>query len=222
MKNIQIIRCNYNEDEIRPNQSDLYKYIGGKNDNSEVQKLFDACLKESIKLIYPRACYIVLPIKIEGNYIDFTYFGIDSVSLAKNLSGCSKCAVMGATLGTAFDRLETKYSVSSPIKACAVRNIGTEYIEKYCDLLCKDIENTFNCFTKMRFSPGYADLALNEQDKIFEILNLSKTCGIFLNENYSMSPQKSVTAFCGLSEHQCHDFGKCALCNKIDCQFRNI
>ena len=53
---------------------------------------------------------------------------------------------------------------------------------------------------KPRFSPGFGDLSLENQKKIFSFLRCSQQIGLTLNDSLVMSPEKSVTAFIGLEK----------------------
>ena len=55
-----------------------------------------------------------------------------------------------------------------------------------------------NC--KPRFSPGYGDLSITIQKDFLQALNADKTVGLSLSEGNLMIPEKSVTAFIGVSK----------------------
>jgi cobalamin-dependent methionine synthase I len=50
---------------------------------------------------------------------------------------------------------------------------------------------------KRRFSPGYSDMSLEMQKKIFKLLK-PENIGINLSPSCLMIPEKSVTAFVGI------------------------
>jgi len=54
--------------------------------------------------------------------------------------------------------------------------------------------------TRMRFSPGYGDLSLENQKLFFKALELEKM-GMKLTESLMMFPEKSVTAIAGVENH---------------------
>ena len=49
-----------------------------------------------------------------------------------------------------------------------------------------------------RFSPGYGDWLVNDQEKIFKILKPEKRIGVILNEGHIMLPEKSTSGIMGL------------------------
>ena len=71
-------------------------------------------------------------------------------------------------------------------------------IEQECDKVQKNIEKENSAKTRQRYSPGYFDLDISEQKKIFSLLEITKRCGITLTDTCQMIPTKSVTAFTGI------------------------
>ena len=49
----------------------------------------------------------------------------------------------------------------------------------------------------MRYSPGYGDLELYNQDIFYRLLNL-ENWGVEITENYMLIPEKTVTAIVGI------------------------
>lgn len=76
-------------------------------------------------------------------------------------------------------------------------------------------------YLKPRFSPGYGDWQLEDQQKILQLLNCEKKIGLTLTDGYMLTPVKSVTAVIGLSVDAaaCHT-NKCRECTNSGCEFR--
>ena len=86
-----------------------------------------------------------------------------------------------------------------------MQSIGTEHAEKLCDAFEKDIKQEFTeigFITKPRYSPGYGDVSIELQRKIFEVLQCNSKIGISLGENMLMTPTKSVTAIIGIKKEE--------------------
>ena len=207
-------------DAINFDINTLYKRLVKDQNDKNLLSVIDECFLECKKAIFPKASYMLLNVKPDNSLIDFEAFSINSKALSDNLSGCKNCILFGATLGAGLDRIISKYSLISPLKSLICQNIGSEYIENYCDYLCDKFKKDLACFTKPRFSPGYMDLDLFVQKDIFDLLKLSKHCGITLTESLIMRPSKSVTAFLGLSDKPCENPLKCSLCDKKNCEYR--
>ena len=177
---------------------EILRYAGCRQADSAVESLLAQCLQEAEKALTYQACYRELPVKIQGKICDFTDFCVESEALARNLQDCHKGIVFAATVGVGLDRLIEKYSRLAPSKALMLQAIGAERIEALCDAVCADLAERYGMGLKPRFSPGYGDLPLETQRKVFEILDCQRQIGLTLNRSLSMSPTKSVTAFVGL------------------------
>lgn len=192
-------------------KKEILRYAGCKAETSEITELLSSCIDEvSDKLLY-KICYCELDVRVENDVCDFGVFCAQSHDLAKSLAEQKKVILFAATLGVEIDRLIKKYSKISPSKALMFQAIGTERIEALCDAFCDDTG------LGRRFSPGYGDLSLDVQKKIFDLLNCTRNIGVSLNDSLLMSPSKSVTAF-AFSGKPIKN--KCKFCNKTNCSLR--
>ena len=188
--------------------NEVLRYAGVKNPNLETQKLLNECVSLVPEKVHGKVCYVKVPVIVEDESIDFDFFKIHSKDLQKNLSGCHSAVIFAATVGFEFDKLIKTYGSISPSKALFLQSIGTECVEKLCDLFNKDInveQNELGNNTAPRFSPGYGDLPLELQKEIFNLLNCEKNIGVFLNESLLMTPSKSVTAIIGIKSKDLGD-----------------
>ena len=83
-----------------------------------------------------------------------------------------------------------------------LRTISTP-VEAIDDELQKLIDDSLEgtLHTGVRFSPGYGDLELKENQKgVFAVLNPGKYIALSLMDTFIMSPEKSVTAIIGVKE----------------------
>lgn len=225
-----IVKIEYEAPEINLSEVKRYSKIRdnqGKEDfsNDETKigcddKFLDEMLSEMLDEILPllsyRVCYRYME---EENAIYF-----------------------GATLGIEIDRIINKYGKISPARALIAQGIGAERIESLCDMFENDVvselkENGLS--SNRRISPGYGNFTLDNQRRIFDILDLPKMIGLTLNESLIMSPSKSVTAVIKIKDSLDGDFEKskedsslkechiaqnkesfCESCEKLDCEYR--
>lgn len=161
-------------------------------------------------------------VSAEGVLLDCgVYF--KSEKLAHYLADCEELLLLGATLGIRVDAAIRRFALMSVAEGAAAQAIGAALIESYCDEIQAELD-TGDLKQKTRFSPGYGDWDLNEQTKIFNLLDCAKTIGLTLTDGYMMVPTKSVTAVIGLTKaancvnkkHKCDD------CNKQNCVFREL
>ncbi len=124
-----------------------------------------------------------------------------SRDLGRNLEGCSKVALLAATIGPQVDALIRRHSSLDPVYASILQATGAMYIEELVDLVNSEIKKIAaaqGLKTKPRYSPGYGDVPLQVQKDFFRLLPCTRI-GLTLMDTLIMAPEKSVTAFVGLS-----------------------
>lgn len=158
------------------------------------------------------------------NRISFGNLEVQSKSLAKNLKGCDKIVVFGATLGIGVDQLIRRTSLTDMAKAVVLQACAAALLEEYCNECQEKIEVQMRkegYYLRPRFSPGYGDFSIEHQHYITRMIDSAKTIGLTITDSLMMTPTKSVTAVIGLStsEENCHRQG-CEACSKKDCIYR--
>lgn len=192
------------------NRQEILRYAGVGEEAPEIAAVLDSCMEEIAPQLVYKVCWCELPVEAADS------FG-PSKDLARRLRGCDTLVVFAATVGMAVDRLIARYGKVSPVKALLFQAIGAERIESLCDAFEEDIRGQ-KPKAAPRFSPGYGDIPLDVQRRIFQILEPSRSIGVTLNESLLMSPSKSVTAIIGIGGEGCPT--GCQSCKKTDCQFR--
>ena len=89
---------------------------------------------------------------------------IQSRSLGRNLKGCRKIILFGATLGTAVDRMLARLSLTDMAKAVVMQACAAALLEEYCDACQADIAAQVSAeglYLRPRFSPGYGDFDIS-------------------------------------------------------------
>lgn len=142
-----------------------------------------------------------------------------SQDLARHLEGCRQVLIMAATLGLKTDNAVRRLTLESVAEGAAAQAVAASLIESYCDELQEQID-TGELKQRPRFSPGYGDWSLAEQQKLFRLLECSKNIGLTLTDGMVMVPTKSVTAVIGLAEDAVCTWNKCMTCKNINCPFR--
>jgi cobalamin-dependent methionine synthase I len=206
------------------NRREILRYAGAKETTDEVNALLEHCLAEAEGALSYQVCYAIFPVAVADGMLDLGFARTDSSHLCKNLQGCDRIAVFGATVGLGVDRLIARYSRTSPARALMFQAIGAERIEALCDAFCfalnEEVEGEGKTI-RPRFSPGYGDLPLELQLDIFRVLDCPRKIGLTLNDSLLMSPTKSVTAVVGIGDGLAgHDKSGCSKCKKVDCLYR--
>ena len=205
---------------------EIIRYMGARELTEELEALLEECLREAERVLRYAVCWREFPVSVSGNAVDLGFAAVESVSLAKQLAGCSRAVLFAATVGLELDRLIARYSRLQPVKALIFQGIGAERVEALCDAFCTDIRQQAQSWgkcTRPRFSPGYGDVPLTLQRDIFRVLDCSRKIGLTLSGSLLMTPTKSVTAIIGVGGGvQQPDKEKCSACKKGDCMFRNL
>lgn len=189
-------------ENIPISKREVMRYLGYKQpcDKNEAEDLYEECLKEYFSVASYKAVFTTSDILVLDGEVKFEFCCLKSDALCKNLSECKKAYIFAATVGVGVDRLITKYSVISPVKAMIIDCIASAGIEEWCDKVNDIIKE--RCETKPRFSPGYGGVPLCCQEQVLEYLDANRKIGITLNSSYMMIPIKSVSAFIGIKENE--------------------
>ena len=181
-------------------EDEILRYARAGTDMPSSREICRSVIDEALSLLDMKVCYTELFVTVSEGVCDFGYFKINSKSLAKNLFGCERVILFAATVGIGLDRLITKYSRLSPLRALFAEAVGTERVEAVCDAFSLGIAKEYGKKTKPRFSVGYGDAPLSAQKDIITLLDTARLIGVSLNESLVMSPSKSVTAFMGIEK----------------------
>jgi hypothetical protein len=172
--------------------------------NEKSTALFEKTLGFAVSICECRGVYRFLDIEEKSDREIVLSGGIvfESVSLAKLLKNSSKAVMMATTVGAEIT-VETNMLIGKNraseaiIVDAAASEIADEVMNKI-NLLCANLAKKEGFkLTKMRFSPGFGDLGVENQKLFFKTLELEKM-GLKLTESYMIVPEKSVTAIVGV------------------------
>lgn len=108
------------------------------------------------------------------------------------------------------------------LKGYVVDVVGSEIVEQAMDriqgLLEQEMRNEGLGITD-RYSPGYCDWQVEEQQKLFTFFP-ENYCGIRLSESSLMYPIKSVSGIIGIGRNAERKGYTCDFCNVKDCMYR--
>ena len=160
----------------------------------------------------------------DGETVRFGSLTVKSKSLGKNLRGCDKIVLFGATLGIGVDQLLSRTSKTDMAKTVVLQACAAALLEEYCDECQERIRQEMESegrYLRPRFSPGYGDFPIECQRDLVRMLDCAKSIGLTLTESCMMAPSKSVTAVIGAGRAavRCHRQG-CESCEKLDCIYR--
>lgn len=186
---------------------DLQKWLDAlgikKTPDKKTILQFTEIEKMLISEALPKAIYRIMEIsdiKLKG------------ISIRRHLAGCSKAAVMGATLGAGTDNMIRRLQITD-MSAAVIADCGASIlIQQVCDEFQKTIENAVNGYTTSRFSPGYGDFPIELQSDIVRYIDGQRKIGLNVTSNNLLVPRKSVTAVIGISDKPVS--GRLATCDE--------
>jgi hypothetical protein len=184
------------------NKADILRYMrtNSKTQDEKILALVDEAMNTIENNVNPKSLYRIFDCTVTADELIIGNYHFASKRLAQNLDGCKRVVVFGATLGTECDRLIKIATATDLAKAMALQATAADKIEEVCDNLEQTIKAEHGINLRQRYSPGYFDLNIAEQKKVFELLDLTKRIGLTLTDTMEMLPTKSVTAFIGIDE----------------------
>lgn len=183
-------------------KAEILRYLrtNSKIEDERVLGLVDECCQIAQKSITPKTLYRIFDCSVTEDTLICGGFEFKSKRLAKNLEDCKRVVVFGATLGRECDEIIRRYSLTDIAKAMTFQAVFAAMIEEVCDGVEDEVRAVTGKNLRMRYSPGYFDLAIENQEKIFKMLELTKRIGLTLTQTMQMLPTKSVTAFIGIED----------------------
>ena len=202
--------------DFSPDMKETARYLGYRKSappDVDVTALMEKAAVEMQAVMKPQAVFEVfdLDCRVKPDNDKAVTIGLDpmvafadvtlhSKDLGTNLAGCSKVALLAATIGPQVDALIRRHTTANPVYASILQATGAMYIEEVVDLVnaeIKKIAAAQGLKTKPRYSPGFGDVPLEVQKDFFRLLPCTRI-GLTLMDTLIMAPEKSVTAFVGL------------------------
>jgi len=187
--------------------------------------MIDSSYEELKQTACRKIVYRIFDVSFKSeNSMEIGMLSIDSKDLGKNLKGCERAAVLGATLGPGVDLLLRKYTLTDMARVVVLQACAAYMLEEYLDNCQEELRRKMEgqgLYLRPRFSPGYGDFSISHQEMILRMLDAPKKIGLSLTDGNMLTPVKSVTALIGLSTMKtaCHITG-CKACGKTDCIYR--
>jgi len=137
----------------------------------------------------------------------------------------TKMALFLCTAGDEFIRLSNLLNEKGDyMEAYIVDAIGSLTVEKAMDKIQEKLRLSFldeDLKMSQRYSPGYCNWALSEQETLFRLIGDNPT-GISLSKSCLMTPIKSVSGIIGIGKRiKQHEYG-CKICQNATCIYRKI
>ncbi len=206
--------------------SRLFGGAGRQDFSRSLSAKVKSCKERLNALLEPRLHYRIERIDNVGRGFVSIEGGatFKSRKLSQALKDSDEIVCFVATVGSAIDdkivglmaakRLSEAY-VLDAMGSVAVENMVEQFHER------KEAESvTENKSVTLRFSPGYCDWPLTDQNKLFGLFG-SESTGVDLLDSCLMQPRKSISGVFGLfytvNPHVSPPYNPCRDCKKTDC-----
>ena len=206
-------------------REEVLRYLGcpGTEDPATLA-LVEGCSARLLAAARPKWTYRVfdLAVQTDGVRLDCGLL-LPGRDLAAHLRGCSRAALLAATLSAPVVALLRRAQAEDLAAAVALDCCATAAVEAVCDLAEAEIRVRFpGCSFPFRFSPGYGDLPIELQDPILRLLDAPRRVGLCATDRHILTPRKSVTAVLGISDGEISPQKRgCASCTFRDrCKFQ--
>ena len=174
---------------LDPSRREALAYLRVREADAETNTLLSAAFREAKSLCDCRC---------RAGVFEVDFAGAVDPALPAKLVKCHRFVLFCATLGHEIDRRIARYAAAAPVKAAMLDAAAGALVESLCDKLTATLEKELGPVTlEKRFSPGYGDLPLSAQQRVFDLLELSRI-GVGLGSSMLLSPAKTVTAVIGI------------------------
>lgn len=155
-------------------------------------------------------------------HVDGVVFHIKRI-ISRQIRKAERLALFVCTAGPGItDWSKELMAEGDLLKGYVVDVVGSEIVElamdRIQDQLFLEMQQQGLGITE-RYSPGYCDWLVSEQQKLFSFFPLG-FCGITLSESSLMHPIKSVSGIIGIGTHAERKGYACDYCDMVNCIYR--
>jgi hypothetical protein len=180
-------------------------------------------------LITPRLYFSIVNVshQSKGSIVleDGTRF--ESVRLSRTLNHCPHIVCFALTIGKIIDRQISSLSQKGRLSQAYILDVmGSLMAENMVEQFWRKMRLKYQSEGRgvsLRFSPGYCDWPLSEQEKLFRFIDADKL-SLTLSNHFLMSPRKSISGVFGISApshaRSVSSYNPCGECGKKSCRER--
>ncbi len=206
---------------------DLCRRLGKRNVHAlsaRVATEMQHAEQEICELAHPRAIERIISHHIEENTVILEGdVPLESPMLAEVLSTCDRTVVFLLTLGEDVDQRIRETMERKPHYGFILDAAASVAAETTAQSIQNRIEQTLEPeeTTTFRYSPGYCDWPIGEQEKLFALLP-SDRIGVRLLDTALMSPRKTISGLMGIGGKEGIQLTRnaCRTCKKNTCPYR--
>jgi len=217
-------------EKIKPDidENELVRLLGGeeyKELSYSIRKKLKRWNEKLDDFLRPRLLYSIHKIKSSrGSLILENNLEFKSQKISKVFKGCSTLVCFLVTIGNDIEKEIIRHTLKKRSSDAYILDaIGSVLVENMAKKFHRRMEKKFQEEGKaltIRLSPGYCDWLLEEQRKIFSLLDSDKA-GVELTDSCLMKPRKSISGIFGIMPSTNRKiyppYNPCSECEKVDC-----
>ncbi len=216
-------------DDIRPiiKKQHIYRLLGQHTDtvSGRVSRQIEKCICQLDRQIRPKVVFTTRKIKTieNGTLVVDGGVRLTSIKMTDTFMKCNRVTFFLATIGGLVDNvIDTSLKKKNLSDAYICDAIASEAVESTVDEFQKRMDAAVkekSLRTTLRFSPGYCDWKIQDQEKLFQVLN-NDLIDVKLNSSCLMAPRKSISGVFGIGDSGLLDNGRtnpCRLCSMRSC-----
>jgi len=208
----------------------ILNQIGYEDDyvpSTRIMSLVDDYIENYHNLVESTYSYTFRDIEsVEGDHVYLSdSIVLESKVISSLCKKCDKLAIFIMTIGSHLEEMVDYLSENGLVlQATVLDAIGSGAADHMAGLIEDRIRNVATMHDQRisrRFSPGYCDWNVNQQEMIFKLLN-DDTAGVSLTGECLMIPRKSVSGIIGIgdTDSDVESFNPCITCVKDTCPGR--
>jgi len=210
--------------ELSVTQQEVYEAMGygAETPGEDIREIVEEVLEHVASFMIGRFTYFTTSGTLDKNTLQIaqTALNIGSI-ISRQLKGSEAFVLFAATAGQEFEEWMEKVKCCDDIVLQFIADsLGSCLAEKVADYmencLATEIASEGLKHTN-RFSPGYCDWHVSEQQKLFSLFPTPSPCGIRLTESSLMIPIKSVSGIIGIGTNVKRMEYSCGLCTFERC-----
>ena len=218
----------YNAQILKIDAKETRRYAGLiRAKNFDEKNILDAC-DEAVLMLDVRGVWKIYDYDAANNFVMSTPpFTLEGNSITRHLKFCEKVICIAVTVGDEIENEVTRrFAKGHYVESVLLDAAATAAVEQAADSLERAISPQLlkdGYKMKTRFSPGYGDWALTNQEKFFGITGAAEI-GMSLSSALMLLPRKSITAIIGLeknkSDNKISPAKNCSACDNLNCPAR--
>lgn len=202
-------------------------YCDEREPSARIASLVNEYVDNACQLIAPSYSCVIRDVKsVQGACVTIeNSMSFESKIISRLLEHCEKVALFAVTIGSHLEEMACRLAEDGLIlQATVLDAIGSIAAEEVANIVQDGISKTATTHglcTSQRFSPGYCDWDISQQETLFRVID-ADAAGVHLTERCLMLPRKSISGIIGIG--QCSsdvvDYNPCTTCKKRDCPGR--